>query len=738
MKPDPSWHPDPQLLVAFDSGALGEADSSIVEDHLGQCAECVARLLNGPEDSLVARLREVHAPPQGDTAVTSQADTSGCVAAPDGDLTAHWQSPNIVSHRNEIEPVTGSVARFTLLSQIGAGGFGIVYKAHDPNLDRHVAIKVPHEGILRTPSHRERFLREARSAATLSHPNICSVHEVGHWNDLPYIVMPVLEGETLAQWLDTGQRPSIAQAVRWVRSAAETLAYAHSKGVVHRDLKPSNILINERGEPILMDFGLAWRQSDQDTRLTGDLEIMGTPLYMSPEQTRGNAATTSPATDIYSLGVVLYELLTGRPPFQGALGELMGKILHVEPTPPSGLNPGVPPDLDAICMRCLAKDPAARFPSMDDLARALAACPTSPQSSSLNGKVGVNNLDVEVQRTRPAMEAVAPGLCEELPVAKTVIRRARPTWRTLTIATALAGLTIAAAIIVRMITDWGVIEIRSFDPNLDLTISIARNGDVEESAQLQHGQLTVKASSGDIEVRVDGANGSRFEIRNARFHLGRGQTQRVEIVQQTLENGPEKNSKEDLKKSPERVNANKSTADLLGQCLALGRSGGFSEVVQLASEAIRIDPQCAEAYEMRARASAELGDYTAAAADCDAALRLNPELVLAYVTSAQSNVALGRLDEAIRAANAGLERDANSIPCYANRGMARAKQSQLQEALADFSAIIERAPGDARGYWYRAAVYKLLGDREKSQKDADRARQLQPQLSQQQLPDFED
>jgi tetratricopeptide (TPR) repeat protein len=141
---------------------------------------------------------------------------------------------------------------------------------------------------------------------------------------------------------------------------------------------------------------------------------------------------------------------------------------------------------------------------------------------------------------------------------------------------------------------------------------------------------------------------------------------------------------------------------------------------------------------MRARAYAELGNYAAAVTDCDTALQLDPQLVPAYVTSAQANVALGRLSEAIRAADAGLARDANSIPCYANRGMARAKQAQLQEALADFDAIVERAPGDARGYWYRAAVYKLLDDTEKSRTDADRAVQLQPQLRHQQLPDFTD
>ncbi len=725
MKHDPTWHPDHPMLVAFDSGMLGAAESSLVEDHLGQCAECVARLLDSTEDSLVTRLREVQAFPQCDTAVTSQADTSGCAAAGSG-RTLHRHPPDVVPQRDDVEPDSGSVARFTLLARIGAGGFGIVYKAYDPDLDRHVAIKVPHEGILRTPRHRERFLREARAAATLSHPNICPVHEVGHWNQLPYIVMPVLEGATLEQLLDGDQRPAVEQAVRWVRSVAETLEYAHSKGVVHRDLKPSNILINDRGEPIVMDFGLAWRQSDQGMRLTGDLEMMGTPLYMSPEQTLGNAATTSPATDIYSLGVVLYELLTGQPPFQGALGELIGQILHVQPLPPSQLNPQVPAELNAVCRRCLSKNPAARFPSMDALARALADCPTIPVLPPPDANAGVSDPVSETMSRDQPVVAVAPGVCQEPLVVATVTRRARPSRRTLCIAAAVAGLAIVAVVVVRLLTDQGEIEIRSLDPNLDLTVSISCDGDVGEPFQLQSGQLIVKTHSGDIEIRVAGADGGQIEVRNARFRLGRGQKQRVEIIQRPPGKGQE------------HGNASGTAADLLARCLELGRAGVFSEVVEVASHAIRIDPQCAEAYEMRARAYVELGSYAAAVADCDSALHLDPQLVPAYVSSAQANVALGRLSAAIRAADAGLERDANSIPCYANRGMARAKQAQLPEALADFSAVIERAPGDARGYWYRAAVYKLLGDVEKSQTDADRALQLQPQLRHQQLPDFAD
>ncbi|MCU0962053.1 MAG: protein kinase [Pirellulaceae bacterium] len=623
MQHDPSWHPDPHVLVAFDSGTLGEAESSVVEDHLGRCAQCVARLLDGADDSLVARLREVHASPPCDTAVTSQADTSGC-AVPGSDCTLHRHPSALVPHRDDIAPVSGSVARFTLLARIGAGGFGIVYKAYDPDLDRHVAIKVPHEGILRTPRHRERFLREARAAATLSHPNICPVHEVGHWNNLPYIVMPVLEGATLDRLLDSDQRPTTQQAVRWVRSVAETLEYAHSKGVVHRDLKPSNILINERGEPIVMDFGLAWRQTDQGTRLTGDLEMMGTPLYMSPEQTRGNAATTSPATDIYSLGVVLYELLTGQPPFQGGLGELIGQILHVEPRPPAELNRQVPTELNAVCMRCLAKDPAARFPSMDALAHALGDCLTGPVLPPPDLNAGVGDPVSGMISPDPSVEAVAPDACQEPPAGATVMRRARRSRRTVGIAASVAGLTIAAVVVVRLLTDQGEIESRSFDPK-----------------------------------------------------------QQGEIIQHPPGEGQE------------HANARKTAADLLARCLELGRSGDFSEVVEVASDAIRIEPECAEAYEMRARAYAELGNYAAAVTDCDTALQLDPQLVPAYVTSAQANVALGRLSEAIRAADAGLARDANSIPCYANRGMARAKQAQLQEALADFDAIVERAPGDA-------------------------------------------
>jgi serine/threonine-protein kinase len=275
-----------------------------------------------------------------------------------------------------------NVGRFEVRGELGAGAFGRVYRAWDPNLQREVAVKVPQPGALRTAGDRDRFLKEARAAATISHPNVCPIHEVGEADGRPYIVMPLVPGHTLAAALKKRTEPlPEKQTALIVRKLALALDAAHKKGVIHRDLKPANVMFDrDRKDLVVMDFGLA-RRTDAGAG-AGDTQsgvIMGTPAYMSPEQARGGAKDVGPAADVFALGAMMYEMLTGHRPFPGGTAnEVIGRILLMNPDPPSALRPGVSPVLEAACLKALAKDPAARFASMREFAAAVDAFLRAP------------------------------------------------------------------------------------------------------------------------------------------------------------------------------------------------------------------------------------------------------------------------------------------------------------------------------------------------------------------------
>jgi serine/threonine-protein kinase len=239
-----------------------------------------------------------------------------------------------------------------------------VWKARDKELDRAVAIKIPRQGGM-TAEEQEKFFREARAAAQLRHPRIVSVHEVGRDGDSVYIVSDFVRGVTLGDWL-TGQQLTSREAAELCANVADALDHAHENGIIHRDLKPANIMMDGDGEPHLMDFGLARRDAGEVT-ITMDGQVVGTPAYMSPEQAEGKAHAADRRSDVYSLGVILFQLLTGELPFRGNARMLMHQVINDEPPSPRKLNASVAKDLETITLKCLEKDPSRRYQSAAEL-----------------------------------------------------------------------------------------------------------------------------------------------------------------------------------------------------------------------------------------------------------------------------------------------------------------------------------------------------------------------------------
>lgn len=302
---------------------------------------------------------------------TVQVDRSAPPVAPEG----HSVQPELPDSQDATG--SASLGRYRLLEEMGRGAAAVVYRALDTQLKREVAIKVPRPELLESADSRERLLREAQAAASLRHAAVVPIHEVGEDNGRVFVVFELIEGPTLADRVKDDP-PSVDQAALWVMRIAEALDYAHRNNIVHRDVKPANILIDKDGRAVLTDFGLA-RQQEAGATLTRDGDLLGTPAYMSPEQARGEGHHADARSDIYSLGVVLYELLTGRRPFDGSVASVLSRVVHEQPEPPRSVQPDIPIDLETVCLKAMAKEPSQRYQTAsqcaDDLRRYLNGFP---------------------------------------------------------------------------------------------------------------------------------------------------------------------------------------------------------------------------------------------------------------------------------------------------------------------------------------------------------------------------
>ena len=268
--------------------------------------------------------------------------------------------------------------RYRILKPLGKGGMGTVYLAHDDHLGRDVALKVPHIVPDDGPEVLARFHTEARAAATLHHPFICPVYDVGEIEGIPYLTMAYIDGHPLSDRVKGRKQLDQREAARIVRQIALAMQEAHNHGIIHRDLKPSNILMNRRDEPVVMDFGVARRLNEQGERLTRTGRLVGTPEYMAPEQAKADPDAAGPSCDIWSLGVILYRLVTGRLPYEGALMEVLVKLAMEEPPPARTYRVDLKDPLARIIRQAVARDLGERFRSMADFAAALEAFEKTP------------------------------------------------------------------------------------------------------------------------------------------------------------------------------------------------------------------------------------------------------------------------------------------------------------------------------------------------------------------------
>ena len=347
----------PEIRAVHDEERAG--DSRIMSSAPKVCRKCGAEIFaDAPEGLCTACLFETGLGLLTRSAVAAGDDCGSVENIETCDSTTAARTKKAADQAKTLS----DFGDYELLEEIGRGGQGVVYRAHQKSLNRIVALKVIGLGHWATEAHLKRFRREAEAAASLEHPSIVPIYEVGERDGSCYFSMKFVEGGQLDAVTKREPMP-IRHAAELVAKVARTVHYAHEHGILHRDIKPGNILLDQKGEPHLTDFGLA-RLVETESTVTRTLEVLGTPSYMAPEQAAGNNTHVSSATDVYGLGAVLYQLLTGQPPFAGGTTyETIRLLLDTEPRQPRVLNPKIDRDLSTICLKCLEKDPKRRYSS---------------------------------------------------------------------------------------------------------------------------------------------------------------------------------------------------------------------------------------------------------------------------------------------------------------------------------------------------------------------------------------
>ncbi len=386
---------------------LNELDHSSISEHVQGCVRCQERLKSLTSQASVLLDWEAFDRLQSDPSPTLDHLEDGVPASAllinHFDAIVPRRSPAECGSESDLPAVDG----YEILAELGHGGMGVVYKAFQQRLSRLVALKMIRAGSLAKPEDLARFRIEAEAVAKLCHPNIIQIYDIGEVGNLPFVALELLEGGSLDGSLKRTPQPAKSSAVL-LATLARAIHAAHQAGIVHRDLKPSNVLLGSDGTPKITDFGLAKRLEEEGYTETG--QVLGSPSYIPPEQAQGRAKEVGPAADIYALGAILYEMLTGRPPFKGTTPlETVLQVLNEDPVPPSRLQSQVPRDLETICLKCLAKEPHKRYQSAltlaDDLDRYICDRPIHARRTPLLER------GLKWVRRRPTMSSLLAVAC---------------------------------------------------------------------------------------------------------------------------------------------------------------------------------------------------------------------------------------------------------------------------------------------------------------------------------------
>ena len=540
-------HPPAQRLKEFGLGRLGDTESSEIEAHLSTCSECQQIVAEAPADSLVALLQEP-APHVVDQAPESRPGLLKRLAAivnPQPAQPSLQPAPRPVPrpaprpHR-DVPVELQNHPRYEVLEHLGAGGMGTVFKARHRLMDRVVALKVMHPQLLAQPVAAERFAREVKAAAQLTHPHIVTAFDAEQVGSLHFLVMEYVEGQMLSELVDRGRSLPLDRACEYARQAALGLQAAHQRGMVHRDIKPQNLVLTPAEQVKVLDFGLARFVSESDESGTGTAfgKLLGSPDYMAPEQAK-DAHSADIRADIYSLGCTLYYLLSGAPPFPGgSAAEKISAHLDKTPLPIRKIRPEVPDALSGILGRLLAKDPQQRFQTPGEVATALEPfCQPAPAEQP--ARRVTTALRQCLAWARPRRNSLAPVLrgegWGEGPQSVPRRRSSVGAWAAavaLLLALGFGGFFYGAAIY-RLVTNQGTLVIETDDR--DVEVIVKQGGEQVQIVDTKTGrEVTLKAGEYQLEL---GGGKPGLKLSTNQFTLTRGGTEIAKVWLETQEPG---------------------------------------------------------------------------------------------------------------------------------------------------------------------------------------------------------
>jgi serine/threonine protein kinase/Tfp pilus assembly protein PilF len=614
-------------------------------------------------------------------------------------------------------PLPEQFGRYRIVRKLGQGGMGAVYLAHDTQLDRLVALKVPHFTDEEGDEILERFFREARSAATLQHPNICPVYDVGVQDGVHYVTMAYIEGQPLSDVIRRGIAQPRRAVASTVRKLALALQEAHHHGIIHRDLKPSNVMINQRREPVIMDFGLARRINTEDVRLTKSGYILGTPAYMSPEQVRGDLKAMGPRCDIYSLGVIFYELLTGQLPFQGSMTAVLAQILTQDPVPPSTLCADLDPALEAICLRAMARQPEMRHATMEELAAELVAYLRGERvpgtSATVEKKAPLRPLRKRRGKTAKVPEESEALISTPRPTQSETARMTANSQQEEKLGRGTKLVFLGAGLLVLAILAVGLV-LRYHDGK-----NMASDGKPPP----------VPPSSPDQQTAAGTTSAPEEPVR-AEDLLEKGKKLRQQGK-----------NEEALDAFAKAIEINPRLADAYAYRADTRIDAGLiGDALADANQAIRLDPKSAFAYLVRGLAHYHRDEYEPTIADCTEALKLRPDYAPAHVVRGSARFRTGNSDQAVEDYTAALTQDPNlttTLPALPQAlAVARLRRAAAALVKEDFpltfsecEAALEKAPGSAPAFVLQGIAHAKKGDLTVALDDYGTALQLDKHLA---------